>query len=125
MKTARIGSYLYQASFSQIHRHFENNGDGTPISIATLESPKKRSESPTSLAETTVRWSAPYLIALYGDLVIDAPSTNDSQILDSLTEKDKGGICYHLGVNSTYSFIAGMPPNWIRIKSDGICVPID
>jgi hypothetical protein len=63
-----------------------------------------------SLCRLNVVKAAPDGVALYGDFVIDAPSTNEAQILDSLTEKDKGGICYHLGVTSAYPFTPAMPP---------------
>jgi len=62
-----------------------------------------------SLCRLNVVKAAPDGVRLYGDFVIDAVSTNESQILDSLTEKDKGEICYHLGVTSAYPFTPGMP----------------
>lgn len=47
----------------------------------------------------------------YGYFVIDTPVTSQSQILDSLTERDKGQICYRLGVTSAYPFTPAIPPN--------------
>jgi hypothetical protein len=47
----------------------------------------------------------------YGYFVIDTPVTSQSQILDSLTERDKGQICYRLGVTSAYPFTTAIPPN--------------
>jgi hypothetical protein len=42
---------------------------------------------------------------------MDAPSTIEFQILDSLTEKDKGQICYNLRIISACPLTPAMPPH--------------
>ena len=63
--------------------------------------------------------------APYGYFVIDTPLTSQSQILDSLTEKDKGQICYRLGVASAYPFTSKIPPDVTFLFFSALANPLD
>jgi hypothetical protein len=61
----------------------------------------------------------------YGYFFIDAPVTTQSEILDSLTEKDKGQICYRLGVTSAYPFTPRIPPDVTFQLFSALANPLD
>jgi hypothetical protein len=56
---------------------------------------------------------------------MDAPTTIEFQILDSLTEKDKGQICYNLGIISACPLTPAMPPQ-VTFQLHGVALnPLD
>lgn len=61
----------------------------------------------------------------YGYFVIDAPVTTQSAILDSLTEKDKGQICFLLGVTSAYPFTPAIPQDVTFQLFSALANPLD
>ena len=61
----------------------------------------------------------------YGYFVIDTPLATQSQIVDSLTEEDRGRICYKLGVASAYPLTPGIPPDITFQLFSALANPLD